>query len=101
RHTRFSRDWSSDVCSSDLCVLNRTVLRGGEMVLLPKFELGLALKTIQSRRITALPGVPTMYQAFLDSPKIEKFDLTSVRACISGDRKRRRVGKGCKAWRWT
>src|SRR5690606_39461244 len=21
RHTRFSRDWSSDVCSSDLCVL--------------------------------------------------------------------------------
>lgn len=69
---------------ANTCVLNRTVLRGGEMVLLPKFELVLALKTIQSRRITALPGVPTMYQAFLDSPKIEKFDLTSVRACISG-----------------
>src|SRR5690606_40260316 len=23
RHTRFSRDWSSDVCSSDLCQLQR------------------------------------------------------------------------------
>src|SRR5207302_7563808 len=23
RHTRFSRDWSSDVCSSDLCSLSR------------------------------------------------------------------------------
>src|SRR5690606_40078201 len=22
RHTRFSRDWSSDVCSSDLCAMN-------------------------------------------------------------------------------
>lgn len=69
---------------ANTCVLNRTVLRGGEMVLLPKFELGLALETIQRRRITALPGVPTMYQAFLDSPKIAKFDLTSIRACISG-----------------
>jgi len=69
---------------ANTCVLNRTVLRGGEMVLLPKFELGLALKTIQRRRITALPGVPTMYQAFLDSPKIAKYDLTSIRACISG-----------------
>jgi len=69
---------------ANTCVLNRTVLRGGEMVLLPKFELLLALKTIQRRRITALPGVPTMYQAFLDSPKIGKFDLTSIRVCISG-----------------
>lgn len=69
---------------ANTCVLNRTMLRGGEIVLLPKFELGLALKTIQRRRITALPGVPTMYQAFLDSPKIAKFDLTSIRACISG-----------------
>lgn len=69
---------------ANTCVLNRTVLRGGEMVLLPKFELGLALETIQRRRITALPGVPTMYQAFLDSPKIARFDLTSIRACISG-----------------
>src|SRR5690606_40655565 len=25
RHTRFSRDWSSDVCSSDLCVQLHTL----------------------------------------------------------------------------
>src|SRR5690606_39606216 len=25
RHTRFSRDWSSDVCSSDLCAVPVTV----------------------------------------------------------------------------
>jgi long-chain acyl-CoA synthetase len=69
---------------ANTCVLNRSVLRGDEMVLLPKFELALALKTIERRRITALPGVPTMYQAFLDAPKVEKYDLTSIRVCISG-----------------
>ena len=69
---------------ANTCVLNRTVLRGGEMVLLPKFELGQALKTIHRRRITAVPGVPTMYQAFLDHPKIGKYDLSSIRICISG-----------------
>ena len=69
---------------ANTCVLNRTVLRGGEMVLLPKFELGEALKTIHRRRITAVPGVPTMYQAFLDHPKIGDYDLSSIRICISG-----------------
>ena len=69
---------------ANTCILNRTVLRGGEMVLLPKFELALALKTIHRRRITAVPGVPTMYQAFLDHPDIAKYDLSSIRICISG-----------------
>lgn len=69
---------------ANTCVLNRTVLHGGEMVLLPKFELGEALRTIHRRRITAVPGVPTMYQAFLDHPKIGDYDLSSIRVCISG-----------------
>ncbi len=69
---------------ANTCILNRTVLRGGEMVLLPKFEANLALKTIARRAITAVPGVPTMYQAFLDHPKIDRYDLSSIRVCISG-----------------
>lgn len=69
---------------ANTCILNRTVLRGGEMVLLPKFETNLALKTIERRSITAVPGVPTMYQAFLDHPKIDRYDLSSIRVCISG-----------------
>lgn len=69
---------------ANTCVLNRTVLRGGLMVLLPKFELTPALKAIQHHHITAVPGVPTMYQAFLDHPDIAKYDLSSIRICISG-----------------
>src|SRR5690606_40622122 len=36
RHTRFSRDWSSDVCSSALAVLGRRLV---EPACAPEFEL--------------------------------------------------------------
>lgn len=69
---------------ANTCVLNRTVLRGGEIVLLPRFEAGQALAAAQRTRATALPGVPTMYQALLDHPKLAQTDLSSLRVCISG-----------------
>jgi long-chain acyl-CoA synthetase len=69
---------------ANTCVLNRTVLNGGEIVMLPRFEAVAALKAISRTKITALPGVPTMYQALLDNPQIAKTDFASLRACISG-----------------
>jgi long-chain acyl-CoA synthetase len=69
---------------ANTCVLNRTVLNGGMMVLLPRFEAGAALATITRTRATALPGVPTMYQALLDHPHIDRCDFSSLRVCISG-----------------
>ncbi len=69
---------------ANTCVLNRTVLAGDEMVMLPKFELETAMKTISEMKITALPGVPTMFRAILDHPDVGSFDLTSLRICISG-----------------
>jgi long-chain acyl-CoA synthetase len=66
------------------CIMNRTILNGGMMVLLPKFEVKAALSAIARTKVTALPGVPTMYRAMLDHPDIGRFDLSSVRICISG-----------------
>jgi long-chain acyl-CoA synthetase len=66
------------------CVLNRTVHKGGEMVLLPRFDAGQVLREIERTRATALPGVPTMFQAVLDHPAIAGTDLSSLRICISG-----------------
>lgn len=66
------------------CIMNRAILNGGMMVLLPKFEVKAALAAIARAKVTALPGVPTMYRAMLDHPDIRRFDLTSVRICISG-----------------
>ncbi len=65
-------------------VLNRTINNGGEIVMLPRFEAKAALAAVNRTKVTALPGVPTMYQALLDCSDIESTDFTSLRACISG-----------------
>jgi long-chain acyl-CoA synthetase len=54
------------------------------MVLLPRFEPTAALETIQRHRVTVFCGVPTMYSVLLANPELGKFDLTSIRVCISG-----------------
>ena len=69
---------------ANTCVLNRTVRRGGEMVLLPRFDAAQTLAAIPRTRVTSMPGVPTMYQALLDHPNIGKTDFSSLRVCISG-----------------
>ena len=65
-------------------VLNRTVSNGGCIAMLPRFDAGQALKAIERTRATAMPGVPTMYQALLDHPRLGKTDFSSLRICISG-----------------
>jgi len=69
---------------ANTCVLNRTVLNGGCIVMLPRFDAGQVLAAIDRTKATALPGVPTMYQALLDHPKIGATDFASLRICISG-----------------
>jgi long-chain acyl-CoA synthetase len=55
-----------------------------KMALLPRFEPASALETIQRYRVTVFCGVPTMYSLLLANPELGKFDLTSIRVCISG-----------------
>src|SRR5690606_18477395 len=62
RHTRFSRDWSSDVCSSDLLLdegvveLKRQKVRVGKIAIVVRFFLGahrtgLALARVEQTRL--------------------------------------------------
>ncbi len=69
---------------ANTCVLNRTVLKGGCIAMLPRFAAGQALKTLGRVKATAFPGVPTMYQALLDDPHLARTDFTSLNVCISG-----------------
>lgn len=69
---------------ANVSVLNRTVINGGCIAMLPRFDAGQALKTLERVRATAFPGVPTMYQALLDHPRAAKTDFSSLRVCISG-----------------
>lgn len=47
-------------------------------------EIEAIMKLITKTRPTIFPGVPTMYVAMVNHPKISKYDLKSVRACIAG-----------------
>jgi acyl-CoA synthetase (AMP-forming)/AMP-acid ligase II len=53
-------------------------------VLLPKWNLGLALRTIEKYKITLLPLVPPMVRQLAQSPLIDKYDLSSVATVASG-----------------
>lgn len=69
---------------ANTCVLNRTVLVGGEIVMLPRFNAEQVLAALRRTRPTAMPGVPTMYQALLDCPSMRPSDFESLDFCISG-----------------
>ncbi|MGH2667673.1 MAG: long-chain-fatty-acid--CoA ligase, partial [bacterium] len=56
----------------------------GKLILLPRFELEMALKAVQKEKPTFFPGVPRIYIAINESPESKKYDLSSIRACLSG-----------------
>ena len=60
------------------------ISNAAKMVLLPKFEPSKVLQAIEKHKVSVFCGVPTMYQALLANPEICKYDLTSIRVCISG-----------------
>jgi long-chain acyl-CoA synthetase len=66
------------------CGLNATVLAGGTLTLLPRFDAGKALDIIARDRVTIFEGVPTMYAGMLHHPAADSADTTSLRVCVSG-----------------
>jgi long-chain acyl-CoA synthetase len=65
-------------------VMNFAITNGMEIILVPRFDLNETLKLIRKLRPTHLPGVPTLYNAILRHPRIDRFDLSSLEYCISG-----------------
>jgi long-chain acyl-CoA synthetase len=57
---------------------------GGRLILHPRFEIEAVLKDVAAKKPTVFPGVPAMYQAILNHPKSARYDLSSLRLCISG-----------------
>ena len=48
------------------------------------FEPTEVLQKIQDERISLLPGPPAVFQALLNHPRLGEFDISSLRACITG-----------------
>src|SRR3712207_7293872 len=80
RHTRYWRDWSSDVCSSDLLVFF-----GGPLL----WVLSLSIRTSQEVYITSLrliPETPTLenYVEVLYTAQFSVFLINSLKLSVAG-----------------
>lgn len=65
-------------------VMNFAIYRGCEIIIMPRFQLDDALKLITRAKPTVMPGVPTLFNAMLNHPKLSTFDLSSLKFCLSG-----------------
>src|SRR5690606_40825269 len=83
RHTRFSRDWSSDVCSSDLFSLKSIFARnsGLSMLVFDEIDIGISGKTA-AKVANKMKDLSKDLQTLVRSEE-------------------RRVGKECRSRWWT
>ncbi len=70
--------------SFGLIAMNFGIAQGGKLVLLPRFELKMALRQLAKERPMFFPGVPRLFIALNEAPNIAKYDLRSLKACFSG-----------------
>jgi long-chain acyl-CoA synthetase len=64
--------------------MNIPIAMAGTIVLLSVFELDQVLDQIKTYKPTIFPGVPTIYTALNQAPKVREYGLESIKACISG-----------------
>lgn len=62
-----------------------TLYAGSELIVTPDpRKTDLMLELIHREKVSLYPGIPTMYTAIINHPKVSEYDLGSVKACLSG-----------------
>jgi long-chain acyl-CoA synthetase len=71
--------------SFGMLVMNVAILRAGKLIPVPNpRDLHLVMEEIDKEKPSFVPGVPRFFAGLNESPLVKKFDLRSVKACISG-----------------
>jgi long-chain acyl-CoA synthetase len=65
-------------------IMNWSLAVGGAVLLEPRFDAAKLLSLIHRRKPTVLVGVPTLFTALMNVPDFDKYDLSSLKFCISG-----------------
>ncbi|KOS57378.1 MULTISPECIES: FadD3 family acyl-CoA ligase [Rhodococcus] len=60
------------------------LLAGTTVVPMAVFDVEKVMATVADRRISVLPGAPTIYQSILDHPRRDEFDMSSLRIAVTG-----------------
>jgi long-chain acyl-CoA synthetase len=87
------RDFSSDRVLAVLpffhvlgmtVALNFSIYTGCAIIIVPRFDPDELIKVINKKKPTFFPGVPAIYIALMAHPKVDSFDLTSIKFCVTG-----------------
>lgn len=60
------------------------VWAGARLVILPRFDPDLVLRTIEEHQATRIAALPVLFQALVNHPQAGQFSLRSLRTCIGG-----------------
>lgn len=64
--------------------MNFPIFIGSTIIVVPKFKVQDILKLMDKYKPTIFPGVPTMYVAINNYSGVKRYDLSSIKFCISG-----------------
>ena len=64
--------------------MNFSIANGFAVIIHPRFDLKMVLSDIDEKKPTLMPGVSTLYATINNAPSLKKYDLSSLKACISG-----------------
>ena len=59
-------------------------MKGCTMVPHPIFDVPSVMARVAEERISMIPGPPTIYQAMLNDPHLDDFDMSSLRLAVTG-----------------
>lgn len=65
-------------------IMNRGISNASMLILVPRFDVDMTLKLLRDTRPTIMPGVPTLFNAIRNHPKLKPDDLKSLRSGVSG-----------------
>src|SRR5207244_1501477 len=66
-----------------ITLIHLTLLKGASVVIMRDFNVSTFCKAIQDYRINIIPLVPPIALSLVKDPNSRKYDLSSLRSCIS------------------
>jgi len=67
-----------------MVLLNCGLAVGGTQIILPRFEAEAAMSLVQQHHVTDLYCVPPVVLALINQPRLDEFDMSSLRFLMSG-----------------
>lgn len=65
-------------------IMNVSTWYGMKIIMMPKFDVEEVMGVINKKKPTYFPAVPAIYNAIGNHPKVDDYDFSSIKFCLSG-----------------